>query len=170
MRYKITKNLILLLIMIVFLTSNCLCNPIYEDKLGRDIIDIVAPTKEQLIDPDTMNYAIRFVPSGDKDYSESNYTGPTKNIFSSNIILPEDFYDDEINEYKNSIANNEVKDLYKLNEGLTKIRHTQSITNVDEDRYIIGSDSKTNRITMKIIVNSIGSIDAKNGIILMKMD
>ena len=115
------------------------------DKKGRVVDEIIKPTAKPSVDPDTISDAIRYVPDGSKDLSKKAYEGPSKNIFSKDTIFSStDWTFSNNNEY-------------------TLIRHTPSITDVDEDRYYLTEDVKKNRLRLTIIVAGFGEIKAKNG-------
>ena len=82
--------------------------------------------------------------------TKKKYEGPSKNIFSKDTIFSStDWTWVENNEY-------------------TLIRHTPSITDVDEDRYILQNDVKKDRMRLTIIVSGIGEFEAKNGFYRIK--
>lgn len=161
--FRINKVLYFLTILSVIYLSFVSFADTLIDKQGRDVYETLKHTAEVTIDPDTISAAIRHVPSSSKDYSNSDYNGPTKNIFSSNIIMPEESYDEEYNNFYKSLLSDEILNLINTYGNFTRIRHTASITNVDENRYAVSRDNKTERIKMKIIYDNIGKIDAKNG-------
>ncbi len=120
------------------------------DKKGKVIDEITKPTAETTINPDTISDAIRYVPDGSSDLSDKKYEGPSKNIFSKETILSSTDL--------SSVNNN----------GYTLIRHTPSITDVNEDRYYLTEDVKKDRLRLTIIVSGFGEIKAKNGFFRIK--
>lgn len=120
------------------------------DKKGRVVHEVTKPTAETTINPDSISDAIRYVPKEDADLTKKKYEGPSKNIFSKDTIFSStDWTWVENNEY-------------------TLIRHTPSITDVDEDRYILQNDVKKDRMRLTIIVSGIGEFEAKNGFYRIK--
>lgn len=115
------------------------------DKQGKVIYETVSPTAESTINPDTISDARRYVPRENVDYSEKKYEGPDKNIFSEDTIYT-------------TINSADVP-----KNDFTLIRHTASITDVDEDRYVLTDDISKDRLRLKIIIANTGEFDAKNG-------
>ena len=161
--FYINKLFYILIFIFVVLFSFITTADVLTDKQGHDVYETLYPTAESLIDENTISDAIRYVPSGSKDYSNSNYTGPSKNIFSSNTIVPQENYDEYYNDFYKGLLTEESLELINTYGAFTRIRHTASITNVDDDRYNITTDTMTNRIKMKIIYDITGEIEAKNG-------
>ena len=122
-----------------------LCNMSYADtiydKLGREVYEVLIPTAESTIDENTISYAERRIVEA-SDGSDG-YEGPNKNIFSKGILITDTTQDIKNNDY-------------------TLIRHTPSITNLDEEKYEIIEDRKRNRIRIHIYTTG-GIIEAKNG-------
>ena len=73
-----------------------------------------------------------------------------KNIFSSNTIYSSTEWS------------------WENNTEWTLIRHTPSITDVDEDRYVLQNDIKKDRMRLTIIIAGIGELEAKNGFYKIK--
>ena len=118
------------------------------DKQGRVVAEITKPTAESTIDPDTISDAVRHIPKADTDYTTGkykDYQGPSKNIFSKDTIYSSTEW--------SWVNNNEW----------TLIRHTASITDVDEDRYELVNDVRKDRMRLTIIVGGVGKFEAKNG-------
>ncbi len=118
------------------------------DKQGRVVTEITKPTAESTIDPDTISDAVRHIPKADTDYTlgkYKDYQGPNKNIFSTDTIFSSTEW--------SWVNNNEW----------TLIRHTASITDVDEDRYELVNDVRKDRMRLTIIVGGVGKFEAKNG-------
>ena len=117
------------------------------DKQGRVVAEITKPTAESTIDPDTISDAVRHIPKADTDYTlgkYKDYQGPSKNIFSKDTIYSSTEW--------SWVNNNEW----------TLIRHTASITDVDEDRYELVNDVRKDRMRLTIIVGGVGKFEAKN--------
>lgn len=118
------------------------------DKQGRVVAEITKPTAESTIDPDMISDAVRHIPKADTDYTlgkYKDYQGPSKNIFSKDTIYSSTEW---------SWVNNTE---------WTLIRHTASITDVDEDRYELVNDVRKDRMRLTIIVGGVGKFEAKNG-------
>lgn len=117
----------------------------FVDKRGRVIEETLEPTAESKFYEDTISDALRFVPDANTDYTQKQYVGPLKNIYTDGVIYSGDI--------KSEIDNNDY----------TMIRHTPSITDVDEDRFYLTEDYKKNRLRLTIIVSSVGEFKAKDG-------
>ena len=140
---------ILFLCLVTLATSN-LASELIIDKKGRVVDEILKPTAESKVDEDAISDAIRYVPDGSTDLSNKKYEGPSKNIFSKDTIFSStDWTYIDKNDY-------------------TLIRHTPSITDVDEDRYYLTEDVKKERLRLTIIVSGLGEIKAKNGFFKIK--
>ena len=140
---------ILFLCLVTLATSN-LASELIIDKKGRVVDEILKPTAESKVDEDAISDAIRYVPDGSTDLSNKKYEGPSKNIFSKDTIFSStDWTYIDKNDY-------------------TLIRHTPSITDVDEDRYYLTEDVKKERPRLTIIVSGLGEIKAKNGFFKIK--
>ena len=109
------------------------------DKKGRLVEETEVPTAETTIDPDTISKADRRVVTLD-----GKYDGPSKNIYSSGIILPTE---------EESIKNEKE---------YTLIRHTTSITDLTYEKYQLNQDAKYDRLRL-LIITSDGIIEGKNG-------
>lgn len=120
------------------------------DKQGRVVNEVTKPTAETTINPDTISDALRYVPRENSDLTKKEYAGPTKNIFSKDTIFSSSEW--------SWINSNEY----------TLIRHTSSITDVDEDRYKLMNDVKKDRMRLTIIVSGVGEFEAKNGFYKLK--
>ena len=115
------------------------------DKKGKVIYETIRPTAETTENPDKISDALRFVPREKIDYTGKEYEGPEKNIFSKDTIYT------TIN----------PADIPKTD--YTLIRHTASITDVDEDRYVLSEDVKKDRMRLTIIIANTGEFEAKDG-------
>lgn len=134
----------------IIILATSICAEELIDKKGRVIYETITPTAESKMDPDTISDAIRYVPDGSDDLSDKKYAGPSKNIFSKDTILSSsDWSYDNKNDY-------------------TLIRHTPSITDVDEDRYYLTEDVKKDRLRLTIVVANVGEIKAQNGFFKIK--
>ena len=140
----------ILLLCLVTLAMSTLASELIIDKKGRVVDEILKPTAESKVDEDAISDAIRYVPDGSTDLSDKKYEGPSKNIFSKDII------------FSSTDWTNVDKSDYTL------IRHTPSITDVDEDRYYLTEDVKKERLRLTIIVSDLGEIKAKNGFFKIK--
>ena len=117
------------------------------DKKGRVVYEITKPTAETTINPDTISAADRRVADLSVDYNDSSayhYDGPTKNIFSSGVSYSDTNW-----------SWNDTKDY-------TLIRHTNSITDLDDEKYFLNQDDAKDRLRI-MIVTSDGLIEGKNG-------
>ena len=153
--YKKMPFIILFLAMLL-IVNNAVIASQYTDKLGRDVIEIIAPTAESHVDPDQISDAIRRTV-----ISSENATDPIKNIYSESIIY--DGTGESYQDYIKSLYDNKMYDVLATYGECTNIRHTVSVTNVDEDRYMLINDSASDRLRMKVIVDSIGEYYAKDG-------
>ena len=140
----------ILLLCLITLATSTMASELIIDKKGRVLDEITKPTAESKVDPNTISDAIRYVPDGSIDFSNKEYEGASKNIFSKNTIFS--------STAKPSAENTEY----------TLIRHTPSITEVDEDRYYLTEDVKKERLRLTIIVSGLGEIKAKNGFFKIK--
>ena len=141
------SSFIIIFLLLLSLISTTLYAEEIIDKQGRLVTEITKPTAETTIDPDTISSAVRHIPKASTDYTEGkykDYEGPSKNIFSADTI------------YSSS-------EWAWTNSNWTLIRHTASITDVNEDRYELRNDIKKDRMRMKIIVAGVGEFEAKNG-------
>lgn len=148
------KNVNIKTLSVFLLCTIMLANLVFAeqiiDKRGRVVEEITKPTAESTIDPDTISAAIRYVPDGSTDLSKKKYEGPSKNIFSKETIFSSTEWA--------TVNNNDY----------TLIRHTPSITDVDEDRYYLTDDVNKDRLRLTIIVSGFGEIKAKNGFYRIK--
>lgn len=145
-----SKVIGILLLCLVTLATSTLASELIIDKKGRVVDEILKPTAESKVDEDAISDAIRYVPDGSTDLSDKKYEGPSKNIFSKDTIFSStDWTYIDKNDY-------------------TLIRHTPSITDVDEDRYYLTEDVKKERLRLTIIVSDLGEIKAKNGFFKIK--
>lgn len=143
---KVNNILVLVLILAAFTINTSYAEKIV-DKKGRIVEEIKKPTAESPIDPDTITAADRRVVDMSLDYNgdtSKQYEGPSKNIFSSGYM----FADVDLNL-------DDKKDY-------TLIRHTSSITDLSEEKFILNQDEVMDRIRLKIITSD-GMIDGKNG-------
>ena len=138
-------SFILAFILLITLFSNVLYAEDVIDKKGKVIYETIRPTAETTENPDKISDAVRYVPREKIDYTAKEYTGPEKNIFSKDTIYTAINPDD--------VPKTEY----------TIIRHTASITDVDEDRYELTNDTKKDRMRLRIIVANTGEFEAKNG-------
>ena len=130
------------------------------DKKGRDVIETVTPTEPSTVDENMISDALRiktklsgdsFIINEDNEIivipnsnpSKKGFENPSKNIFSSNTL-----YDVNTNIDPSLI---------------TIIRHTSSITNVEDGKYELHTDLKSGRLMMNILLGVEGIIQAKNG-------
>ncbi|MBO6119221.1 MAG: hypothetical protein J6P02_02005 [Lachnospiraceae bacterium] len=115
------------------------------DKKGRIVEEIIKPTAEKVIDENTISDAIRRVPNLSADYNgdtSNKYAGPSKNIFSEHTLYSE----------KENANDREW----------TLIRHTPSITDLSEEKYILNEDDANDRIRIMLITPN-GMIEGKDG-------
>ena len=138
-------NFVLTFIIIITFLSSVLYAEDVIDKKGKVIYETIRPTAETTENPDKISDAARYVPRDSVDYTQKEYAGPEKNIFSENTIY----------------TSIDPKDIPETD--YTLIRHTASITDVDEDRYVMTNDLKKDRMRLTIIVASTGELEAKNG-------
>ena len=160
---KIKKSIFIILFIAIISTmlySTYTFAELIIDKMGRVVDDITAPTKESTIDPDTISDARRYVPK-DSSSVKSKSSEPQKNIYSENTIIQA--YDGSFTEYIKSLYDEKKFDLIAEYGELTQIRHTISITDVANDRYELITDGKRDRLRMRVIVDSTGIFDAKDG-------
>ena len=159
MRYKnIIKHnisLILLLSLLSYFNAYAINT---SDKIGRPIEDIIEPTSEYKSQEDLISDAVR------KTINATNvggYKDPTKNIYSEAVIESSNVpaYDDYIKSLYDAKMIKTIEDYGEI----TDIRYTVSITNVDEDRYILIDDTTKDRLKMKVIVDNVGEFFAKDG-------
>ena len=157
---KVLSYFIILLFIITSFHFNSYSTEIV-DKKGRIIEEILKPHAKENIDLDTISDVDRIKVSDNAYMNNSGYAGPSKNIYSSDTVYQSDEnnYDEII---KSLYSSHELEIIEKYG-SFTKIRHTSSITNVDEDRYELIEDYNNNRLRMKIFVNSIGIYNAKDG-------
>lgn len=148
---KLCKNIFLIAMSLVIICATISYASTLIDKQGRVIEEIIKPTAESTIDPDTISDAVRYIADGAKDYTDSDYEGPSQNIYSNGYIYQ--FYEE--------IKNDENKEY-------TTIRHTPSITDVDEDRYYLNYDVNKDRLRLTIIISNVGKFEAKNGFYKIK--
>jgi len=136
----------ILLLFIVFIVNIVNAEQII-DKKGKIIYDIIKPTAESTINPDTISDALRIIPDTSIDYNgdlSKKYAGPQKNIFSKDILYQDiDKISDDVKEY-------------------TLIRHTSSITDLTEEKYFLTQDYKKDRLKITIITEE-GHIYGKDG-------
>ena len=159
------KNKILVLILVIMIIS-CQVFTFADtivDKRGRDVIEITKPTAESKIYEDSISSAIRHKPDGAKDYTDSKYEGPSKNIYSDNIIMGEEYYDTYIDESIKELYTDKEQEIIKKYGSFTRIRHTASITNVDGDSFEMTNDSQYDRLRLRVKERSVGEFEAKNG-------
>ena len=157
---KVLSYFIILLFIITSFHFNSYSTEIV-DKKGRIIEEILKPHAKENIDLDTISDVDRIKVSDNAYMNNSGYAGPSKNIYSSDTVYQSDEnnYDEII---KSLYSSHELEIIEKYG-SFTKIRHTSSITNVDEDRYELIEDYNNNRLRMKIFVSSIGIYIAKDG-------
>lgn len=136
--------ILMFLLLIITLSSNLYAEDVV-DKKEKVIYETIRPTVESTIDENAISDAIRYAPKENIDYSDKEYEGPAKNIFSKDTIY----------------TSIDESDIPKTD--YTVIRHTASITDVDEDRYVLRNDYQKDRMRMTIIVASTGEFEAKNG-------
>ena len=145
-----SKVIGILLLCLVTLATSTLASELIIDKKGRVVDEILKPTAESKVDEDAISDAIRYVPDGSTDLSDKKYEGSSKNIFSKDTIFSSTDW------------------TYIDKSDYTLIRHTPSITDVDEDRYYLTEDVKKERLRLTIIVSGFGEIKAKNGFFKIK--
>lgn len=155
--YSVKLKSHLILIAVFLLITTILSSVLYAeeliDKQGRVVYEVTKPTAETTVDPNTISDALRYVPKANTDYTQGkykDYTGPSKNIFSKDTIYSSTEWS------------------WKENNEWTQIRHTPSITDVDEDRYELQNDIKKDRMRLTIIISGFGKIEAKNGFYRIK--
>ena len=161
---NIIKKFVFKIITIIYICLVTCCGYTFAesivDKQGRVVDDITAPTKESTIDPETISEARRYVPkNSSSEKSENN--GPQKNIYSESTIIQA--YEGSFSEYIRSLYDEKKFSLIAQYGELTQIRHTISITDVDNDRYELINDGIRDRLKMRIFVASTGIFDAKDG-------
>lgn len=144
-RTKYIISFVLTFTLLITLFSNVLYAEDVIDKKGKVIYETIRPTAETTENPDKISDVARYVPREKIDYTAKEYAGPEKNIFSKDTIYA--FID------QNDVPKTEY----------TLIRHTASITDVDEDRYVLTNDIKKDRMRLTIIVAGTGELEAKNG-------
>ena len=142
---NLLKFLIMSLIIILFLPNIFYANKNFVDKMGHEVIEIIKPTAESKVDEDMISDALRYVASSETDYGSKNYSGPSKNIYSNDII-----YSDA----------NTTK--IESDENYTLIRYTKSIANV-EDNYELVEDYNKKRLRLKLRNPEQGEWYAMNG-------
>ena len=157
---KVLSYFIILLFIITSFHFNSYSTEIV-DKKGRIIEEILKPHAKENIDLDTISDADRIKVSDNAYMNNSGYAGPSKNIYSAGTIHQSD--ENNYDEIIKSLYNSHELEIIEKYGSFTKIRHTSSITNVDEDRYELIEDYNNNRLRMKIFVNSIGIYNAKDG-------
>lgn len=126
------------------------------DKIGREIIDITAPTAASYADANQISDARR-----GSSYNNDQFKDPTKNIYSSDTIGNETGL--PYKEYIKKLYDEKMYEVLDKYGECTNIRYTVSITNVDENRYELIYDENFDRLRMKVIADSIGMYDAKDG-------
>lgn len=154
-----TKNYIFLITLFLIMTFfyNSFASQII-DKKGRVIEEILRPVEKETIDPDTISDADRIKVSDNAALLKNSYDGPSKNINSSGTL-----WQNDADFSQNVLYNDDELKIIEKYGSFTKIRHTPSITNVNEDRYEIIEDYKKDRLRLKIIIDNVGVIYAKNG-------
>ena len=157
---KVLSYFIILLFIITSFHFNSYSTEIV-DKKGRIIEEILKPHAKENIDLDTISDVDRIKVSDNAYMNNSGYAGPSKNIYSSDTVYQSD--ENNYDEIIKSLYNSHELEIIEKYGSFTKIRHTSSITNVDEDRYELIEDYNNNRLRMKIFVNSIGIYNAKDG-------
>lgn len=144
---KKTYNIIIAALLAVVFAINISHAEEIIDKKGRVVYEITKPTAETTINPDTISAADRRVADLSVDYNDSSahhYDGPKKNIFSSGVLYSDTNW-----------SWNDTKDY-------TLIRHTNSITDLDDEKYFLNQDDVEDRLRI-MIVTSDGLIEGKNG-------
>ena len=109
------------------------------DKKGRIVYEVTKPTAESTIDPDTILSADRRVAK-----LEGKYEGPSKNIFSKDILYSDSEW-----------TWNDTKEF-------TLIRHTSPVTDLSEEKYQLNQDERKDRLRLTIVTSD-GLIEGKNG-------
>lgn len=143
-RVNIKKLILIFSVLFVLIYNFAFATDV--DKAGRIIETIMKPTAETTMDPDTISSALR---------RKTNVMGgidSSKNINSSGIL-----YDQTsgISITDDNIAPKE--------ENFTLIRHTPSISFVDDYSYEFINDTKSDRLKLKIKESGVGEWYAKNG-------
>lgn len=156
--YKIKSFILLVLAFNVLLFSHYVFAESVVDKKGRVVEDIIAPTKESTIPPDTISDARRYTPNNSVI---SKNDGPQKNIYSENTIVQA--YEGSFTDYIKSLYDEKMFSLIAEYGELTQIRYTKSVTDVEHDRYELINDGIRDRLRMRVIVDSTGMFDAKDG-------
>ena len=144
---KIINNILVLSLSFMLLIINVIWASSIIDKQGRVVEEIIKPTAESTIDPDTISEAVRRVPNLSLDYNENTegqYEGPKKNIVSNDII-----YSSTDRTY---VENTEFK----------TIRHTPSLIDLTDEKYKLVEDPIKDRLRLYIITTD-GMIEAKDG-------
>ncbi len=139
---------ILFSIAFMLLIINISFADILVDKKGKPIEEVLVPTAETTIDPNTMTDAVRRIVKDEfKDYTgqKAKYSGPSQNIYSKGYI------------YQGSSSNDDKNSEYTL------IRYTASITDVNEEQYELRQDINKDRMRLLIKVAGVGEFEAKNG-------
>ena len=139
-------NLIAIGMMFLLIVANMSYAEQIIDKKGRVVDEITHPTAESTIDPDTISDAERRVVS----VNSEKIDGPKKNIFSDYTLYTGT---------GETLADEEKE--------WTLIRHTTSITDLSEEKYLLEQDVTKDRMRL-IIITSAGMIEGKNG--FFKMD
>ena len=155
---KIVIGTIFILGFNVTISSISVCSESIIDKKGRVVEDILAPTKEQTINPDTISDARRNVSQSNN--LNSKFDGPKKNIYSNNTIFEEQ--SDSFMEYIKHLYDEKKFSLLNEYGELTQIRHTKSITDIGTDKYELINDAIHDRLKMKIIAGVDGIFYAKD--------
>lgn len=105
--------------------------------------EVTAPTAEKKVDEEVVSEALRH---GNSIFSE-NYVGPSKNIFSDDIIVQET-----------------KDDIVIINNDVTQIRYCNSYADIDDYRVETVQDEKHDRLKLKIyLADNVGYVFAKDG-------
>ena len=138
---KIEFKISIIALALSFVLSIISYADVYVDKRGKEIIDIAKPTAESTVYPNTISDAVRRIVRED----DANMRDPNKNIVSNGIFDP--------NSYIVAAENTE----YSL------IRHTASITDIEDDNYSLVQDFVKDRLKLTIRIPDVGEMPGKNG-------